>query len=62
LARGGAVHVLSNCEPLSPKMSHLTRASGAVAPNRQDRILAEVVAFAVAGFSAPPQFGPDDFA
>ena len=60
LARGGAVHVLSNCEPLSTKMHHLTRESGLLDPAQSDKVLAEVIAFAAAGFAAPPQMCQDD--
>jgi len=60
LARGGAVHVLTNCEPLSSKMHHLTRNSGPLAPHRTDMIIAEVIAFAAAGFTAAPMMSEGD--
>jgi AcrR family transcriptional regulator len=54
MVRGAAMHILSNCDPLSDKLNILSEGAGIGDVNDDRAVLAEIVAFCTPGITAPP--------
>lgn len=60
LVRGAAMHMLSNCDPISGKFRHLTKGIGMIDIDDRDVVLRELLDFSVAGMAAPASWAPSD--
>ena len=60
LVRGAAIHMLSNCDPISGKFRHLARGVGMIDIDDKEVILRELLDFSVAGFAAPASWAQED--
>jgi len=58
-ARGAALHLLANCDPLSAKLSTLTDGHGMVDLDDDELVLKEILANVMAGIASPPAWRPE---
>lgn len=56
LVRGAAVHMLSNCDPISGKFRHLAKSDEMIDIDDAEAVLKELCVFSVAGLSAAPSW------
>lgn len=58
-ARGAALHLLANCDPLSGKLSMLADGHGMVDVDDNELVLEEILANVMSGIASPPAWRPE---
>lgn len=56
LVRGAAIHMLSNCDPISGKFRHLSKDDEMIDIDDTEVVLRELFAFSIAGFKVAPSW------